>query len=164
MQCHCTYHPTILQFLSKHKHVFFFKNPNWLNPAWMISLFSVTLTVIWLATYCKYQHHKVSHTLPFKPKHTAQRTMIYLLWILDNITTSLEAFIFYCTWWSEALQGLWVAESLEVVNQLTCGTASFSHQPQQHAARASLQLQHLQRAHLHVVWAGQRCRRLTARH
>lgn len=48
----------------------------------------------------------------------------------------------------EALQGLGVAQSLEVVNELTCGATSLSHQPQQHAAGAALGLQHLQRAHL----------------
>lgn len=55
------------------------------------------------------------------------------------------------TGWFQALQGLRVAQSLEVVNQVTCGAASLSHQPQQHAARAALRLQHLQGAHLHVV-------------
>lgn len=89
----------------------------------------------------------MSHKQPFKLKIQHN-----LLWMTYSITSLRWC---RCTWGFKALQGLRVSQRLEVVHQVTCSAASVSHQPQQHAAWAALQLQHLQGAHLHVVRAGE---------
>ena len=88
-----------------------------------------------------------------------QRTQVKISPSPRAKNTSAWFWWFYSTWWFQALQGFRVAQSLQVVNQVTHGAASLSHQPQQHAARAALHLQHLQRALVHVVRAGQQGRK-----
>ena len=51
-------------------------------------------------------------------------------------------------------EGLLVADDPQVVGQVSRGAAPLPQKPQQHAARAALQLQHLQGTQLHLLRAG----------